>query len=120
MATLVLSRISFEARHGASAVERRTSRRFEVDVELDADVSSAEHSDRLADTIDYSVAADLVVTVGTAEPHHLLESVARRMVDALFAHFPGLRAVRLELRKLAPPACAGNPTHAAVRLSRTR
>ena len=59
MATLVLSRISFEARHGATAAERRTSRRFEVDVEIDADVAQAERNDRLADTVDYSVASEL-------------------------------------------------------------
>jgi dihydroneopterin aldolase len=120
VATVILSRVSFDARHGISSAERRTPRRFEVDVELDADVGAAERSDRLADTIDYSVVAELIVDIGTAEPHHLLESVARRMVDVLFARFDSVRAIRLELRKLAPPACPGNPAYSAVRLVETR
>jgi dihydroneopterin aldolase len=120
LATIVLANIGFDARHGATAAERRTSRRFEVDLELDAELSAAERTDRLVDTIDYSAVAELVVQIGTVEPHHLLESVARRMVDGILAGFPTVRGVRLELRKLSPPACAGNPSHAAVRLVQGR
>jgi dihydroneopterin aldolase len=88
-----------------------------VDVELDADLAAAESSDRLRDTLDYGQVAELVVAVGTGEPHRLLESLARRMVDVLGERFPTAR-IRLELRKLNPPGCPGHPAHAAVRISR--
>ena len=116
MATLILSKIGFEGRHGASAAERRTTRRFEVDVEIDTRTDSAEASDRLADTLDFRDIAEAIVTIGVGEPHHLLESLARRMVNALQAKVPAAR-IRLELRKLAPPYCAGNPAHAGVRVT---
>jgi dihydroneopterin aldolase len=119
LATLVLSRIGFEGRHGATAAERRTTRRFEVDVEIDASLDRPEQSDRLADTVDFQMVAELVVGIGTGEPHKLLESLARRMVNALAAKIPEAR-IRLELRKLAPPYCAGNPAYAAVRLGHPR
>jgi dihydroneopterin aldolase len=119
VATIVLARIGFEGRHGVTAAERAGTRAFEVDVEIDAPVDAAERSDRLADTIDYSKVAEILVAVGTAEPHHLLESVAARMVDALAAKFPGC-GFRLELRKLQPPACPGHPAYAAVRITRPR
>jgi dihydroneopterin aldolase len=115
MATLILHQIAFEGRHGASAAERRTSRRFEVDVEIEASVAG-ETSDRLADTIDFRFVAETIVGIGTGEPHRLLESVARRMVTALAAKAPGAR-IRLELRKLSPPYCAGNPAYSAVRVT---
>lgn len=116
MATLVISRIGFEGRHGATAAERRTTRRFEVDVEIDADLDPASRSDKLADTIDFRVVSEIVVSAGTqGEPHHLLESLARKMLLALSDRFAGAR-VRLELRKLSPPYCAGNPAYAAVRV----
>lgn len=117
MATLVVSQIGFEGRHGATAAERRTSRRFEVDVEIDAPLEAAETSDRLADTIDYSAVSDIIVALGVGEPHRLLESLARRMLDALTEKYPQA-AFRLELRKLNPPGCAGHPVYAAVRLER--
>ena len=116
MPTIVLQRIEFEGRHGATAVERRATRKFEVDVELDVEVRAAEESDRLADTVDYSRVAEVIVGVGTSEPHHLLESLARRMIDTVRARFPAVQRVRLELRKLNPPSCPGHPAYAAVRL----
>jgi dihydroneopterin aldolase len=116
MLTIVLNRIEFDGRHGATAVERRATRKFEVDVELDAEVAAAERSDRLADTVDYSRVAEVIVGVGMGEPHHLLESLARRMATELRAKFPQVRQVRLELRKLNPPTCPGHPAYSAVRL----
>jgi dihydroneopterin aldolase len=118
MLTIALSRIGFEGRHGATALERRSTRRFEVDVELDVEVGVAETSDRLADTVDYSKVAEVIVRIGTGEPHRLLESLARRMADCVRAELPGIGEVRLELRKLNPPTCPGHPAYSAVRLRR--
>lgn len=119
MATIVLSRVGFEGRHGVTAAERAGTRAFEVDVEVEAPVDAAERSDRLVDTIDYTSIAEILVTIGTAAPHHLLESLAARMVDALLDRFPG-SGVKLELRKLQPPACPGHPAYSAVRITRAR
>jgi dihydroneopterin aldolase len=118
MLTIALQRIEFDGRHGATAVERRTSRKFEVDVELEVDAAVAEQGDLLADTVDYSRVADVIVGVGTGEPHHLLESLARRMVDGIRERFPRVRRVQIELRKLNPPTCPGHPAYAAVRMTR--
>jgi dihydroneopterin aldolase len=117
MATVILSRIEFDGSHGATAVERRATRKFEVDVELEVETRAAEQSDRLADAVDYSRVAEVIVGLGTGEPHHLLESLARRMVDGVRAKFPPVKRVRLELRKLNPPTCPGHPAYAAVRIS---
>ena len=117
MLTIKLSRIEFDGRHGATAVERRSARKFEVDVELDAEVAAAERSDKLADTVDYSQVAETIVAIGAGEPHHLLESLARRMVDTLRQRFSAVRQVRIELRKLNPPSCPGHPAFSAVRIA---
>jgi dihydroneopterin aldolase len=118
MLTIVLSGVEFEGRHGASALERRTTRKFLVNVELDVEVKAAEGSDRLADTVDYTTVAEVIVSIGTGEPHRLLESLARRMVDTLRERIPAARHFRLELRKLHPPSCPGHPTYSAVRIER--
>jgi dihydroneopterin aldolase len=118
MDTLVLSRIVFEGRHGATEAERRTLRRFEVDVEIDAPLDLARVSDKLFDTIDYREVAQIIVDLGTSETHHLLESLAGRMLDQLAAKFP-TAAFRLELRKLEPPGAPGSPAFAAVRMRRS-
>ncbi len=116
MLTIVLSGVEFEGRHGASALERKSTRKFVVNLEMDVDVEQAETSDRLADTVDYTTAADIVVAIGVGEPHRLLESLARRMVIALRHKIPAAKRVRLELRKLHPPSCPGHPAYSAVKI----
>jgi len=116
MITLVLRDIGFEGRHGATALERKSLRKFEVDLEVDLDGDMGQRTDRLADTVDYSALAEMVVSVGVGEPHRLLESLARRMLDALEARVPAGR-FRLELRKLNPPSCSGHPRFSAVRVA---
>jgi len=117
MDTLVLSRIAFQGRHGATEAERRTLRPFEADVEIEAPLGQARTSDKLGDTIDYREVAQIVVDLGTSETHHLLESLAGRMLDQLAAKFPRA-GFRVELRKLDPPGSPGSPAYAAVRMSR--
>ena len=115
MITIVLRDIGFEGRHGATAIERKSLRKFEADMEVDIDGDSGQRTDRLADTVDYSALAETIVGIGAGEPHRLLESLARRILDALEARVPGGR-FRLELRKLNPPSCAGHPSFSAVRV----
>jgi dihydroneopterin aldolase len=115
MITIVLRDIGFEGRHGATAIERKSLRKFEADLEVDIDGDSGQRTDRLADTVDYSALAETVVAIGGGEPHRLLESLARRILDALEARVPAGR-FRLELRKLNPPSCAGHPAFSAVRV----
>jgi len=116
MLTIALNSLEFEGRHGASAAERRSTRKFVVNVELELEARTAEQSDRLADTVDFRDVGEIIVDIGTGEPHRLLESLARRMADALRARFPAARRVRLELRKLNPPSCPGHPAYSSVRL----
>jgi 7,8-dihydroneopterin aldolase/epimerase/oxygenase len=117
MTTLALSRISFEARHGATEAERKSLRPFEVDVTIEAPVDLASKSDRLDDTVDYRAVAEIIVAVGTGETHHLLEALADRILAELVGRFPNAR-FHLEVRKPSPPDCPGHPAYAAVRMSR--
>lgn len=114
--TVSIRDLVFQGRHGASADERKSVRRFQVDVDLSGDLSSSVKSDRLADTVDYHAVATLLEQIGTQRTFHLLEALAGAMVLAVAERWPAMDIV-LEVRKLNPP-CPGNPTHTAVRLSR--
>jgi dihydroneopterin aldolase len=115
MASIILCRITFVGHHGVSAAERVDARKFECDVELQAEVDAAEQNDRLSDTLDYTEIADIIVGIGTGPSHHLIESLGRQMLDALSKRFRKTQ-IKLELRKLNPPGCPGEPAYAAVRL----
>ena len=112
-----LANLRFDGYHGATAEERSLPRRFEVDLELEADFGVPERSDRLTDAVDYAEVAGIVMTIGTGPAFHLVEALARRMVDALQERWPQVM-VSLEVRKLSPPHCPGSPAYAAVRVQR--
>jgi dihydroneopterin aldolase len=87
---------------GACPEERDRPQPFELDVDLEADLSSAGTSDALEDTVDYGVAIALAERVVATERHLLVERVAQRIADELLA-LARVDAVRVTIRKLRPP-----------------
>ena len=114
--TVIIKNLEFQGKHGASADERKTLRRFQVDVELSWDMTTPVETDRLADTVNYDSVCGMLIEIGGGAPRHLLEHLAGQMLAAISARWPHV-SVELELRKLHPP-CPGNPTYTAVRLRR--
>ncbi len=106
--------LELQANHGASADERRSTRRFEVDVEMTFPITRAVESDRLSETVNYYEVCELLLKVGTARTHHLLESLAGEMLGELRRRWPSAE-VEIEVRKLHPP-CPGNPDYTAILL----
>lgn len=106
--------LEFQGRHGATAAERKTLRRFQVDVDVRADLTRAIASDRLVDTVNYHELCTLVFDLGTNRTFHLIESLAGAIIAAIAARHPGC-ALDVEVRKLNPP-CPGNPACTAVRI----
>ena len=113
-ARICIKNLEFQGRHGATAAERRTLRRFQVDLEMECDVARAVASDRLGDTVDYHAVCALIDEVGTSHTYHLIEALAGAILEAIAGRFP-VRKCLIEVRKLNPP-CPGNPAWTAVRL----
>lgn len=90
--------------HGALPEEHQRGQPFEVDVDIGADLAGAGRSDDLADTIDYGAVA-AAVAAAVAGPHaDLLERLAERIVDAVWAvGGPLAEEVTVTVRKLRPP-----------------
>ena len=107
--------LEFQGAHGATADERRSTRRFQVDVDLRFNMVRAVESDRLQDTINYRDVCAILVEIGESKAHRLLERLAGAMLRALQTRWPNT-SIELEVRKLHPP-CPGNPDYTAVRLS---
>ena len=107
--------VEFQGKHGASADERRSSRRFQVDVDLTIPMAKAAESDRLSETVNYRDVCEVIVQIGEARPYRLLEALAAAMLRELGARWPQAQ-IMIELRKLHPP-CPGNPSYTAVRLT---
>lgn len=85
-------------RHGAKPEERTLGQQFEVDVELEANLSVARVSDRLADTINYGDVYATVRSVIEGPSFELLERVADEIAERVLAEYRPL-AVRVRVSK---------------------
>jgi dihydroneopterin aldolase len=91
--------------HGVLPEERDRAQPFEVDLDLEVDLSAAGRSDDLADTVDYGAVAAAVHDAVARGPHaDLLEHLAQRVADAAFsAAGPVATGVSVTIRKTRPP-----------------
>jgi dihydroneopterin aldolase len=106
MGLIEIEGMDFFAYHGCFKEERVIGTRFTVDAWLTTDTSGAETSDNLKDTINYQAVYALIRQ--EMEKHsHLLEHVARRIVDALYTDFKTLAHVKIKVSKLNPALAHG-------------
>ncbi len=99
--TIKLNRIRLFANHGLYAEEFKAGNEFELDIALDYPVQEPSIS-AIDQTINY-VDAFAIVTAVFRHREDLLETVAIKMMDELYAAFPFLSAASISINKLTPP-----------------
>jgi dihydroneopterin aldolase/2-amino-4-hydroxy-6-hydroxymethyldihydropteridine diphosphokinase len=105
--------------HGALPEEQDRAQPFEVDLDVEADLSAAGASDHLHDTVDYGAVADVVAGVVAGERFRLLERLAERLAEEVMATDRRVQAVTVTVRKLRPPVPVDLGS-AGVRITRRR
>ena len=88
----------FVGRHGVSSEEKALVQQFEVDVELEADLTVPRATDDLAQTIDYREIHAVAKTVIEGPSRNLLERLADDIAGQLLAKLPA-QSVRVKVRK---------------------
>jgi dihydroneopterin aldolase len=99
---IIIERLEFQGHCGVTPEERERPQTLAVDLELELQKEGAGQSDNLAQTVDYATVAERIVSLGSKEGCHLLESLVERLVSMLFAEFP-VERIRIWLRKLHAP-----------------
>jgi dihydroneopterin aldolase len=89
--------------HGVLPEERARAQPFSVDLVVWVDLEAAQHSDELADTVDYAALAQTAADVVAGRSYLLLEALAGRLATALLIVDPRIEAVEVTVRKLHPP-----------------
>lgn len=100
-----LKNIQFYGYHGVNAHEREHGGKFEIDVEIDADLTKAAESDSLADTIDYVQLQQAILYVASTQHFHLIEALCERIASHILAQFQSVVVVTVRVRK--PGAALG-------------
>lgn len=116
MGTIELEGMHFYAYHGFFESERIAGNEFLVDVLIKTDCSLAANSDNLEDALNYQAVFDLVKEEMQIKSH-LLEHVAKRIIDALYREFPASQHIKVKVSKLNPPM-GGQVEKASITLER--
>lgn len=93
----------FYAYHGVASDEQNLGGKFEIDVELRADLSSALENDDLKRTVDYEKVYGLVHSVVTSKKYFLLEALANTIAKGIMRSWPVVDSVIVRVRKPHPP-----------------
>ena len=102
MAKILVEGIKLYAYHGCLKEEGKIGGNYIVDVCIEADLSKPSATDKLNDTIDYSIVYQIVKSE-MAVPSHLIEHVAARIVNKLKTTFSKTKSIEVKVTKLNPP-----------------
>jgi dihydroneopterin aldolase len=119
MDRITLSSMRYECLIGATPEERSFPQLLEVDVVVEADLSTAAASDALADTIDYAPLVGITERTLEGGTFTTLEGLAGTLLRALLDTTPKATAVTARVRKLAVPLDV-SMDYAEVELRRER
>jgi dihydroneopterin aldolase len=106
MGIIEIEGMDFFAYHGCFKEERVIGTRFTVDTWLKTDTAEAETSDELKHTVNYQ-AVYALIRLEMEQHSHLLEHVARRIIDAIYRDFKMVTHVKVKVSKLNPALAHG-------------
>lgn len=102
MGIIKVENIRVFANHGCLKEETKIGSDYRVDLEVKVDLQTSAKSDLLSDTVDY-VFLNRVVREEMLKPTHLLETVARRILDRIFIEDKRVGKASVSISKLNPP-----------------
>ena len=112
-----LSGIRAMGRHGANPGERDRAQPFDIDVALDVDLSRAQKSDDLSDTIDYGVLHERLRATVESTSFLLLERLAGELLTVVLAD---ARVAGAEISIAKPALLAGATPSVTLRRANPR
>ncbi|ULC59716.1 dihydroneopterin aldolase [Flaviramulus sp. BrNp1-15] len=102
MGIIKVENIRVFAYHGCLKEETKIGSDYRVDLEVKADLQNSAKTDSLSDTVDY-VFLNRVIKEEMDIASHLLETVARRILDRIFNEDKLVKKATVWVSKLNPP-----------------
>jgi len=102
MGKIKIEYMEFYAFHGHYKEEQIVGNRFLLDLELETNMSLAAESDELEDAVNYQQAYKIVKQEMKIKSK-LLENIAKRILDSLYAEMSGIEKAKITIRKMNPP-----------------
>ena len=102
MGIIKVENIRIFANHGCLSEETKIGSDYRVDIEVSANLQPSAKSDQLAETVDY-VFLNRIIREEMLKPSHLLETVARRILDRVFTEDSLIKKATVCISKINPP-----------------
>ena len=102
MGFIQIEGMEFYAFHGHYKEEQKVGSKFLVDLTIETDMTRPRESDNLRDAVNYQQAYE-IVKAQMGKKSHLLENIAGRILDALYAEMDGIKKATVKVSKMNPP-----------------
>lgn len=102
MGLIRIENMEFYAFHGHFKEEQIVGNKFLVDLTIETDMEKPAESDNLKDALNY-YRAFRIVKQEMEKKSHLLEHIAGRILDALYAELKGIKKATVKVSKMNPP-----------------
>lgn len=102
MGVIKVENIRLFAHHGCLKEETKIGSEYRVDLEVEANLRTSAETDSLSDTVDY-VFLNKVIREEMFKPTHLLETVAKRILDRVFTEDKLVEKATVSVSKINPP-----------------
>ncbi|KAF0153220.1 MAG: dihydroneopterin aldolase [Ignavibacteria bacterium] len=90
---------AFYAYHGALEEEQNIGGKFEADVDIYTNFTSAAEHDDLNKTIDYNKVYKFINKLVHSKKFKLIETLACELADEIIKNFPGIEKIAVRVRK---------------------
>lgn len=116
MGLIQIENMEFYAYHGCLKEEQIVGNKFLVDLTLETDMTIPADTDDIKDALNYQTAYQLVKEQMTFKSH-LLENIAKRILDTLYKEFRQIQKATVKVSKMNPPM-GGKMDRVSVTMSR--
>ena len=102
MGLIQIENMEFYSFHGHFREERIVGNKFILDLTIETDMKAPMESDNLKDAVNYQRVYE-IVKVQMEKKSYLLEHIAGRIIDAIYAEVEGIEKVTVKVSKMNPP-----------------
>jgi 7,8-dihydroneopterin aldolase/epimerase/oxygenase len=102
MGLIQIENMEFYSFHGHFKEERIVGNKFLVNLTIETDMKIPAESDNLKDAVNYQRIYEIVKQQMELKSH-LLEHIAGRILDSIYAEMKGISSVTVKVSKMNPP-----------------
>jgi dihydroneopterin aldolase len=102
MGLIHLEDMEFYAYHGHFKEEQIVGNQFIVNLTIQTNMDKPAESDNLKDALNYQTAYN-IIEEEMKNKSHLLENIAKRILDTLYNHFDSIEKAKVKVSKMNPP-----------------